>query len=233
MNNQTLTSHAATVMQRPGQRTAEWLIHTGLIVLSIVPAIGGSIRVVQLATGAEITPENARFFAAPLPILLHIFSALIFSILGALQFSPVVRRRRPGWHRIAGRILVPAGLICALSGLWMTLTYPWPVFDGVYVYAMRLVVGLAMAFSLVHGTRAILLRDVSKHEAWMIRGYALGLGAGTQVLTHLPWFLFPDMQGELARTICMGAGWAINIAVAEWIISRRGRKQLFVRPQSV
>ena len=60
----------------------------------------------------------------------------------------------------------------------------------------------------------------------MMRGYALGLGAGTQVFTHLPWFLFPTIQGELARTLFMGAGWVINLAVAERFISRERRGQL-------
>jgi uncharacterized membrane protein len=230
MNNQTVTTEAGMFLQRPLRRTADWLVPAGLMVLSIIPAIGGSSRVVQLSTGAAITPENARFFAAPLPILLHIFSAVIFSLLGAFQFAPGIRRRWPRWHRLAGRILVPAGLICALSGLWMTLFYPWPVFDGVYVYVMRLVAGSAMAISLISGTRAIVQRDFLRHEEWMMRGYALGLGAGTQVLTHLPWFIFPEIQGELARAICMGAGWGINIAVAEWVISRKRHKRISARP---
>ena len=46
------------------------------------------------------------------------------------------------------------------------------------------------------------------------------MGAGTQVFTHILWFVFPSMQGELARTVCMAAGWAINIGVAEWAIPR-------------
>ncbi len=46
----------------------------------------------------------------------------------------------------------------------------------------------------------------------MMRSYALGLGAGTQVLTHLPWYLFPSIHGELARTLFMAAGWGINLA---------------------
>lgn len=52
----------------------------------------------------------------------------------------------------------------------------------------------------------------------------LGIGAGTPVLTHIPWFMFPATQGELARTICMGAGWLINIGVAEWVIARVRRQ---------
>ena len=50
--------------------------------------------------------------------------------------------------------------------------------------------------------------------------YALGLGAGTQAFTHIPWLLFPGIHGGLARTLCMAAGWALNLVVAEWLISR-------------
>jgi hypothetical protein len=54
----------------------------------------------------------------------------------------------------------------------------------------------------------------------MTRAYAIGLGAGTQVLTHLPWFLLVGKPDETPRAFMMGAGWVINLAVAEWIIRR-------------
>ena len=203
-------------------RKADWLIPGSLIVLSLVPALAGSARLAQLAGGGEITPETARFFAAPLPVVLHIPAAIVYSILGAFQFSPGFRRRRPGWHRAAGKILIPSGLVVALSGLWMTLFYPWPQGDGQLVYLERLVFGSAMTLSIVLGIGAIGRRDFAAHGEWMIRAYAIGLGAGTQVLTHLPWFLLvggkPD---ELPRAVMMGAGWAINVVVAEWIIRSR------------
>ena len=98
-------------------------------------------------------------------------------------------------------------------------------FDGPLLYLIRLLAGSAMAWSLCLGLAAVLKRDLPRHRAWMIRGYALGLGAGTQAFTHLPWFLFPSIRGELARALLMGAGWAINVAVVEWVISRERRKQ--------
>ena len=55
----------------------------------------------------------------------------------------------------------------------------------------------------------------------MTRGYAIRLGAGTQVLTHLPWFVLAEGKpGERPRAMTMGAGWAVNVIVAEWIIRR-------------
>ena len=101
-----------------------WLIVTGLIALSLVPVAAGAFRLAQLGGGAEITPENVRFFAAPLPAVLHILSASIYCVLGAFQFSPGIRRWRPGWHRGAGWLLVSLGLVAALSGLWLTQFYP-------------------------------------------------------------------------------------------------------------
>ena len=202
----------------------DWLIPAGLVALSAIPTVAGIVRVVQLAVGAEITPDSARFFAAPVPVVLHIFSSVIFCVLGAFQFSPGLRRRHPDWHRGAGRTLVPCGLVAALAGVWMTQFYPPGInppasFDGPFVYAIRLVAGSAMALSLCLGFAALRRRDIPRHRAWMLRGYALGLGAGTQVVTHLPWYLLPNIQGELARTLLMAAGWAVNLAVAEWSIS--------------
>jgi hypothetical protein len=80
--------------------------------------------------------------------------------------------------------------------------------------------GWAMAASIVLGIVAIRRRDVGGHRAWIMRAYAIGMGAGTQVVVHLPWFLIAGVPGELARALLMGAGCAINLAVAGWIIRR-------------
>jgi hypothetical protein len=48
------------------------------------------------------------------------------------------------------------------------------------------------------------------------REYAIGLGAGTQVLTHVPWTLLVGAPGEFTRALLMAAGWVINLVVAEW-----------------
>ena len=205
---------------------ADWLIPAGLVELSFIDIAAGIFRMVQLGGSAEITPDNARFFAAPLPVVLHIVSSVIYCVRGAFQFSPTLRRHKPTWHRAGGRILVPCGLVVALSGLWMTQFYPTVNFKGPFVYVLRLVVGSAMASFLCLGLASIRRGDISCHRAWMMRSYALGIGAGTQAFTLLPWILLPSIQGELARAVCLGAGWAINVALAEWLISGQRHQQL-------
>lgn len=207
-----------------------WLVPGALIALALVPAIAGAGRLAQLAAGGDVTPENARFFAAPLPILLHLPASILYAVLGAFQFSAEFRRRHRAWHRAAGRLLVVCAGVAAVTGLWMTITYPWPAGDGWVLYAERLVVGSAMLLSVVLGIIAIGCREYVTHGEWMIRAYALGMGAGTQVLTHLPWFVLADTApGEGARAVMMGLGWLVNAVVAEWIIrgpSRRAQPML-------
>lgn len=200
---------------------AGWLVPAGLIVLSAIPLVVGAFRLSELAGGREIIPADARFTASPLPVVLHIVSVSLYSILGAFQFATSFRQRRPGWHRAAGRLLVLTGLLVGLSALWMTLIYPRLEGTGDLLYAFRLLFGSAMVLSIILGFAAIRRWDVAGHRAWMLRAYAIGLGAGTQVLTLLAGDLIIGPPSELSHALLMGAGWAINLAVAEWVIRKR------------
>ena len=206
-----------------GWVSAEILIPTGLILLSLVPAGGGTFRLFQLATGSGATPETARFFDQPFPVVAHIVSVILYSLLGALQFAPRFRRRHLRLHRRIGRILIPAGFVAAVSGLWMSHFYPWPAYDGVVLYIMRLLVGGGMIIALLLAADAIRRRKFRQHGAWMIRAYALAMGAGTQVFTHIPIAVLQQEFTLTNRAIAMGAGWLINILVAEWVIATRLR----------
>ena len=218
------TTRAAAPLRR-----SDWIVPALLILLSLVPAVAGTARLAELAGGPEVTAANARFVARPLPVVLHVLAVVPFSILGALQFSPGFRRRRRAWHRAAGKVLAVCGVVAALTGLWMAHVYPWPEGDGVGVYVERLVFGSAMLLSLVLALDAVRRRDFAAHGAWMTRAYAIGMGAGTQVLTHLPWLILAEGKpDESARTVMMGAGWVINVVVAEWVIRRGATRQAAV-----
>ena len=207
------------------KRSWVWLV-LGLILLSAIPLAGGAFRLNQLASGAELTPDNVRFFASPLPVVLHIVGAGVYALLGAFQFVSRLWQRGVGWHRWVGRLLlVPCGLIVGLSGVWMTLFYPGTnSTDGIgalLLYALRLLFGLGMVFSIVYGFIAIRRGDMIRHRAWMTRAYAIGLGAGTQALTLAAGELIGGPPNELEHALLIGAGWMINVAVAEWAIRRK------------
>lgn len=197
-----------------------------LLFLGLVPAAAGIYRLFELGTDATITGDNARFHTAPLPVVLHIVSSLVYSLVGAFQFSAGFRRHNLPWHRRAGRIIALAGIVSALSGLWMTLHYPAAANDGPTLFYVRLVVAPAMFFFLVMGVYAIMQRKIQVHGAWMLRAYALGLGAGTQVFTHVGYMLLVATPNGLSRDAMMALGWLINAAVAEWLIRGAAKKPI-------
>lgn len=195
-----------TTAERTRTRTRAWRVPAALIALSLVPVLAGAFRLGESTAGARVTP---------VPMVLHIVGASVYCVLGAFQFIPVTRR-----HRRAGRLLVPCGLIAALSGLWMTVFHR-PEGDIDLLTALRLVFGTAMALSLVLGFAAVRRRDFRTHRAWMIRGYAIALGAGSQAVVFGLWAAVAGVPGEFATALLMGAGWGINLAVAEWIIKEK------------
>jgi hypothetical protein len=136
--------------------------------------------------------------------------------------APALRRRHPAWHRRAGRVTALAGLAVVATALWVTLFYSPQPGTGDLLYGVRLVVAPVVGAFLVLGFTAIRRRDIPAHRAWMIRAYAVGLGAGTQVLTEGfggALLGHDELTGDLLKT----AGWVINLAVAEWIIRRPAR----------
>ncbi|MEX1056290.1 MAG: DUF2306 domain-containing protein [Natronospirillum sp.] len=227
MSSQTLaiaSSRPARPDKPPRQapsRKADILLISGLLLLGLIPAIAGQVRLFELFTGGEITADNVRFFNQPFPFVVHIVAATLYAFLGAFQFSALIRRRFINWHRRAGRMLAVCGLLLASTGLWMSLFYDLPASDGILLLVFRLVFGIAMIVALVLGIVAVLRRNLQQHRAWMIRAYAIAMAAGTQVFAQLPWIMLFGMPGEWTRGWLMAAGWIINVAVAEIIIRRQ------------
>lgn len=198
----------------------DYVIIVGLLLLSAIPILAGVFRLHQLAVGV-VTDENVRFHANPIPVVIHIVIVVIYSFLGAFQFAPGFRRQYLNLHRRNGKVLVITALLVAVTALWMTLAYPFASLDSNAVYFARIVVGFSMIVFVFFGISAIYQKKYEKHGRWMIRAYALAMGAGTQVFTHLPWIIFPGIKNEFTRAVFMILGWVINIAIAECIIQKQ------------
>lgn len=192
----------------------------GLLVLSAVPMLAGLTRLFSLSTGAPTLDGHDRFAADPWVAALHIVGATAFATVGAFQFVPSLRRG--AWHRLAGRVLSVLGIAAAFAGTAMALRWAPKEFDSAALNAIRTVVACAMVAFVVLGVVAARRKRFDEHGAWMLRAYALFLGAGTQVFTAgftaLP-FMQPHMNEGLAAA-SMAAGWLINALVAEWMLRK-------------
>lgn len=199
-------------------RSTTW-VPFALVALVLIPAIAGSLRLIELTGGPRVMPANPRFTSSPVPVVVHISCAVLYAVLGAIQFSSSFRARQPRWHRRSGRVVVVLGLAVAFSALWMTQFFPRQPGTGELAYLFRLAFGSGMAASIIVGFTAIRRGDVARHRAWMTRGYALAVGAGTQTFTlGIGHAVFGT--SELTTDLSLGAGGGINLVVAECVIRR-------------
>jgi uncharacterized membrane protein len=180
----------------------------------------GIVHLATVVAGIDVSAKALYFLRFPAPIGMHVIGAMVYVLLGPLQFSTAFRRHAPRWHRARGRLLVIAGMLVAVSALWMTLTLPHQAGGGDVLFVARLVFGITMIASIGLGFRAILKRNVPMHRRWMTRAYAIGLGAATQVPVLMLAEILAGPPSEVTRAVLMGAAWLVNLAVAERALRR-------------
>jgi hypothetical protein len=75
-----VTIHAAACTTRStgSNRSTGW-VHFALVAIVVVPAIAGSLRLVELARGPHLLPANPRLTASPVPLVVHIVNALAYA----------------------------------------------------------------------------------------------------------------------------------------------------------
>ncbi|WP_051478610.1 DUF2306 domain-containing protein [Arthrobacter sp. H5] len=198
--------------QRP---RSGWLAIVGLLLLSALPVLGGVLRLRDVSAD----PESEMLLASLVAIVAHIVAMSVFCLLGAFQFSPALRIRR-GWHRTAGRALIPAGFIAALSSIWLAVFFGGPP-DELALAMVRLVFAVPMIMFLVLAVIAITRRDFAAHGAWMTRAYAIAVSGGTQALVFALWTLIIGEVDAFGEAGLVAAGFVINSVVAELLIRRR------------
>ena len=204
------------------QSIITWRVPVLLLIFGAMPAAESVFKIYQIYAermwGQASVLLSAVQIEMPVPILLHVISALAVCLMGPWQLTPAFRARFPAAHRVTGRIFVAMGVLAAGSAIWMNEVYP--NYAGIVKYYAVHVFGAIMIFALLRGVWAAMHRDIPRHRAWMIRAYAIGLGASTQRLLIIPLFMIFGEMSEIAIGIAMTTGWAINLGVAEWIIAR-------------
>ncbi len=116
--------------------------------------------------------------------------------------------------------LVALGVVVAFTALWLNEITPRPTLASQLLYFLRIAAGGGMAVSFVLGVTTIRSGDIAAHRAWMTRSYAIAFGAATQVFT-IGFGRASLGESELTNALMQGAGWVINLAIAERAIRRR------------
>ena len=197
-----------------------------LFLLALIPVLIGFGIPISMQQGTLNTltePQDlVRRASYPWALTGHIIGGSALLILGFAQFSAQLRRACPACHRWTGRALIALGVFFALSSLWMNFSDQAMAASALHDGAQNLVAVLFL-IALGLGVAAIRRGEVARHRVWMLRAYALTLGAATQTVMLLPVFLiFGEVEGT-AFDLVFISGWLINLAVAEVLIRNRHR----------
>ena len=187
-------------------------VPVGLLFLGAIP-IGFSFALTIWGLTGNVPADHPRLAETPAPFVVHAIGGILFGLLGPIQFAPRIRNRWRGFHKASGRVFVVGGLMLALSGLWLLALYPTSA--GWVLQSGRLFMSVALLACLPLAVMKARSRDLPAHRSWMIRGYAIGIAAGTQSLVLFPYYLlFGEPVGLLADLVQL-SGWLINVTVAE------------------
>lgn len=196
-----------------------WPAITGLLLLAALPVLGGVFRLTELS--AE--PGGMLPLPSTVALVVHIVAMTVFCLLGAFQFSPALRARRR-WHRTAGRVLIPVGILAALSATWLAVFFGGHP-DALALAMIRLVFAVAMTVFLARGIIAIRRRDFAAHGAWMTRAFAIAVSGGTQALVFALWTIPLGEVDAFGEAWLVAVAFVINSAVAELLIRRRSSRR--------
>jgi uncharacterized membrane protein len=150
---------------------------------------------------------------------MHVLGGATFGILGPIQFGRVLMPKYGRLHRVMGRVFVAAGAMISLSALGLLWHFP-----DTYSVAMnsgRLLFGIALGVALAIAMQAIYSRDITRHRNWMIRAYAIGIGATAVTMVFFPIYLITGEppKGLTADIAFLGA-WTACVVFAEGLVRR-------------
>lgn len=174
--------------------TGQWLFAAYIVWVLAWPLLlgdGEAVNRTSLITGhvAGDTLGNAS-------LLGHVLAAAVLNLVGLLQLVPALRRRFPGWHRVAGRVFMTLALVGVVSGLYMTWLRGSRLGDvsaiAISLNGVLIVLAVAMAWRLARQRR------FAEHRRWAIRTFLLVSGVWTLRLGLMAWILLN--QGPRGNT---------------------------------
>jgi len=191
----------------------------------MVMLVFGGIRIAQTMAASPPTDAFAvRYVEHPFVAFIHILPGLVFIVFAPLQFIKKIRRKRIGFHRRNGWMLVP---LAAVSGVYaIVAAFTLPAFGGAPTTAATVVFGMTFLYSLVRAVRHIRRREVALHREWMIRMFSLALAVATirAVQGLAQAFLGASLEETFGASFWIA--FTLNLGIAEmWIRFTRSRSR--------
>jgi len=147
-----------------------------MFLASIGLAVATRRTIVLMKPGTMSSAKNpavqldAHFANHATLTLAHVLPAMLFMVLGPLQFVRGLRAKYPQVHRWSGRIFLTASTVVGVTGLTMAFG---KTIGGVDEKAAITLFGTFFLIALAKALWHALRREFAQHREWMIRGYAI------------------------------------------------------------
>ena len=194
------------------------IVPLALFLATLLPILLAVAQAVQIPLDA-LPEDSQRLGATPILHFMHVLGGATFAILGPFQFGRALLPKFGRLHRVLGRVFVATGAMISFSSLG--LLWHFPDTYSVAISGGRLVFGIGLGVALSMAMQAISARDLVRHRNWMIRAYAIGIGATAVTMVFFPIYLLTGEppQGLVADTAFLGA-WMACVLFAEGLVRR-------------
>ncbi len=199
------------MLSLPKVRTISWLLMT----LAAIVVAGLNSRFIWIDIRGIMHRAVDHLGRQDFELYLHLWTAPLILVSGALLFPKHLRERFPSVHRWTGRLYLGTIMITSFATLRLALTDtggPLTIF------------GFAMLSVLWFGTAAMawtraLQGRFAQHGEWMLRNYALTL---TNVTFRAELHMFLWLGGRFSQVYepTRVLQWIPNLIVAEVLIRR-------------
>ncbi|MEP0984509.1 DUF2306 domain-containing protein [Ekhidna sp.] len=148
---------------------------------------------------------------------MHFIGGAVALGLGWTQFLKNFRSQHLNLHRRIGYLYVIAIILVSSPAAFYMALYANGGFNNVVGFGMMALCWFTFtlaAFVKVKG------KDIEAHERWMIRSFAVTLGAVT-LRIFMPLMIIAGVSPSEAYQVIAWFCWVPNLFVAEWIIQRK------------
>ena len=155
---------------------------------------------------------------------LHIFSSLYLLLSGALQFSPRFLQKYPQWHRRIGWGYV-AIILCISGPSALVLSFYG---NGGWLAKMSFILlSLCWIVSTWVALKTARKKRWKRHQAFMIRSYALTLSAISLRIYQFLNAYFGLLEPDIAYMLISWLSFLGNAIIGEVLIAHRGLPLLY------
>ena len=176
-----------------------------------------SYRFLALGLADSFSELSGQINNQHLAFMLHISLAPVALAIGAVQFFPSIRRRKP-LHRWLGRVYGVSILVSGIAGLGIAIHAA----GGLSAQLGFALLSVLWVFMTANAIRHAMARRIGLHRRWMIYSFALTF-AGVTLRFYLPFFLMAGFSYTEASVYLAWMCWLPNLGFAWWWLNRRAQ----------